>query len=55
MVGGVLLFAGLHMWTADTPTPRERHAWAVTLAEMERLALALDLGTKVATGEMSWG
>ncbi|MFF3582385.1 MBL fold metallo-hydrolase [Streptomyces mirabilis] len=113
VVGGVLLFAGLHVWTADTPTPRERHAWAETLAEMERLAprfvvaghrstdsatdasvigltrtylaefeeelakhgndsealksamlqrypdlgltVALDLGTKVATGEMSWG
>ncbi|MEU3620545.1 hypothetical protein ABZ725_51155 [Streptomyces sp. NPDC006872] len=113
VVGGVLLFAGLHVWTADTPTPRERHAWAETLAEMEQLAprfvvvghrsadsatdasviaytraylaefeeelakhgndsealksailerhpdlglaAALDLGTKVATGEMSWG
>lgn len=113
VVGGVLLFAGLHVWTADTPTPRERAAWAETLAEMERLAprfvvaghrsagsatdasviaytrtylaefeeelaksgndsealkaailerhrdlgllVALDLGTKVATGEMTWG
>ncbi|MFJ8504995.1 hypothetical protein [Streptomyces avermitilis] len=113
VVGGVLLFAGLHAWIADTPTPRERAAWAETLAEMERLAprfvmaghrsagsatdasviactrtypaefeeeltksgndsealkaailerhpdlgllVALDLGTKVATGEMTWG
>ncbi|MEU9454460.1 MBL fold metallo-hydrolase [Streptomyces sp. NPDC048277] len=113
VVGGVLLFAGLHVWTADTPTPRERSAWAETLAGMERLApryvvaghraadsatdasaiaytrtylaafeeelaesgndsealkaamlrrypdlgllVGLDLGTKVATGEMTWG
>ncbi|MGW7041484.1 hypothetical protein ACWGDT_01945 [Streptomyces avermitilis] len=38
VVGEVLLFAGLHAWTADTPAPRDRHAWAETLAEMERLA-----------------
>jgi glyoxylase-like metal-dependent hydrolase (beta-lactamase superfamily II) len=113
VVGGVALFAGLHVWTADTSTPRERAAWAQTLAEMEHLAprfvvaghrtadsatdasvitdtraylaafeeelansdndsqtlktallnrypnlglqVALDLGTKVATGEMTWG
>lgn len=113
VVGGVLLFAGLHVWTADTATPRERAAWAETLEEMERLdprfvvaghrsadsatdtsvisytrtylaefekelagsgndsealkaallerypdlglLVALDLGTKVATGEMTWG
>lgn len=113
VVGGVLLFAGLHVWTADTATSRERSAWAETLAEMERLAprlvvaghrsadsptdasviaytrtylaefeeelaksgtdsetlkaallkrypdlgllVALDLGTQVATGQMTWG
>ncbi|MFC9848602.1 MBL fold metallo-hydrolase [Streptomyces sp. NPDC060223] len=112
VVGGVLLFAGLHVWTADTPTPRERAAWAETLVEMDQLApqfvvaghrsadaandvsaiaytraylaaleeelarsgndskalkaallkrypdlglpVALDLGAKVATGEMAW-
>ncbi|TJZ54231.1 MBL fold metallo-hydrolase [Streptomyces piniterrae] len=37
VVGGVLLFAGLHVWTADTATARERLAWAETLAELERL------------------
>ncbi len=36
---GVPLFAGLHVRTADTPTPRERRAWAETRTEMERLAL----------------
>jgi glyoxylase-like metal-dependent hydrolase (beta-lactamase superfamily II) len=113
VVGGVLLFAGLHVWTADTATPRERAAWSETLTEMEQLAprfvvaghrsadsatnasviadtraylaafeeelaksgndaealkaailerypnlgllVAVDLGTKVATGEMTWG
>lgn len=112
VVGGVLLFAGLHVWTADTPTPRERAAWDQTLAQLEQLdprfvvaghrtadsptdasviagtraylaefekalavhgdseslkaallerhpdlglLVALDLGTKVATGEMTWG
>ncbi|MFI2437508.1 hypothetical protein [Streptomyces sp. NPDC018693] len=38
VVGGVLLFAGLHVWTADTATARERAAWAQTLAEMEQLS-----------------
>ncbi|MEU9413767.1 MBL fold metallo-hydrolase [Streptomyces sp. NPDC048281] len=38
VVGGVLLFAGLHAWTADTPTPRERAAWSQTLTDMEQLA-----------------
>lgn len=25
--GGVLVFSGLHVWTADTPTPQARAAW----------------------------
>jgi glyoxylase-like metal-dependent hydrolase (beta-lactamase superfamily II) len=25
--GGVLVFSGLHVWTADTPTPQARTAW----------------------------
>jgi glyoxylase-like metal-dependent hydrolase (beta-lactamase superfamily II) len=25
--GGVLVFSGLHVWTADTPTPESRAAW----------------------------
>ncbi|WP_432003334.1 MBL fold metallo-hydrolase [Streptomyces sioyaensis] len=113
VVGGVLLFSGLHVWTADTATARERSAWAEALAEMEQLSpryvvaghraaesatdasviaftraylaefeeelaksgdsaealqtamqrrhpdlgllVALELGSKVATGEMTWG
>lgn len=27
VVGGVLVFSGLHVWTADTPTPASRAAW----------------------------
>ncbi|MDO5625859.1 MAG: MBL fold metallo-hydrolase [Pseudomonadota bacterium] len=29
--GGVLVFAGLHVWTADTPTPTARAAWVRNL------------------------
>ncbi|NOW48909.1 glyoxylase-like metal-dependent hydrolase (beta-lactamase superfamily II) [Novosphingobium sp. SG751A] len=112
MVGGVLVFSGVHVWTADTPTPAQRAEWranleklaarkpaivvpghmaataatdssaiAFTLAyltafdeELPRAAnaaalksamearfpglgmgVAIDIGSKVATGEMKWG
>ncbi|MEV7778394.1 MBL fold metallo-hydrolase [Kitasatospora sp. NPDC088351] len=112
ILGGVLLFEGLHVWTADTPTPEQRAAWIDLLDGMEALEptfvaaghrtagaptdttairhtrdylrafeteigrttdaaaakealerrfpdlglkLAVDLGTKVAKGEMAWG
>ncbi|MED7952787.1 MBL fold metallo-hydrolase [Streptomyces sp. BE303] len=112
VLGGVLLFQGLHVWTADTPTPEQRAAWIGLLDDMavlepefvaaghrtagsptdtgpidhtrdylrafetevgrapdaasakealERrfpelgMTLAVDLGTKVAKGEMTWG
>ncbi|RZI98017.1 MAG: MBL fold metallo-hydrolase, partial [Rubrivivax sp.] len=29
--GGVLVFSGLHVWTADSPTPQARAAWVRTL------------------------
>ncbi|MBO9685111.1 MAG: MBL fold metallo-hydrolase [Mitsuaria chitosanitabida] len=29
--GGVLIFSGLHVWTADTPTPASRAAWIKNL------------------------
>jgi len=32
--GGVLVFGGLHVWTADTPTVAERAAWISTLDAM---------------------
>lgn len=110
--GGVLVFSGVHVWTADTPTAEARAAWVKTLdamaardpaivvaghaapgavpdaaaiahtrayllafeeelakaktgadliAAMKRrypdagMGIALDIGAKVATGEMKWG
>ena len=110
--GGVLIFSGVHVWTADTPTKEQRAAWIVNLDKLaarnplvvipghmdpaaptglaaiehtkayllafeEELAkggdsaalkaalearfpnlgmgVALDIGSKVATGEMQWG
>lgn len=110
--GGVLLFAGLHVWTADTAQPEQRRAWlraldavaarkpsvvvaahmapgsptdgaailhtrdylrafeeelvkaadgAALIAAMKGryptagLEIALDIGAKVAKGEMRWG
>lgn len=32
--GGVMVFAGLHVWTADTATPELRAAWIAALDEM---------------------
>ena len=110
--GGVMIFAGVHVWTADTPTKELRAAWIANLdaivarqpvvvvpghmmpgaatdlsavehtrtyllafeeelakatdaaalkAAMEArfpglgMGVALDIGSKVATGEMQWG
>ena len=110
--GGVLAFSGVHVWTADTPSPAQRATWraaldaiaarnpaivvpghaadgaptdasslaytrdyliafeaqlaaandsAALIAAMQRLyptagmAVALDIGAKVAKGEMKWG
>ena len=110
--GGVLIFSGVHVWTADTPSKEQRAAWVGNLdklasrepaiivpghtmlaaptemngiqhtkayltafeeelakagdsatlkAAMEArfpglgMAVALDIGAKVATGEMKWG
>ncbi|MDB5500965.1 MAG: metallo-beta-lactamase [Tardiphaga sp.] len=110
--GGVLVFSGVHVWTADTPTKEQRAAWVANLDKIaarkpaivvaghmtpasttdlsgiahtkayliafeEELAkakdaaalkgamdarfpglgmgVALDIGSKVATGEMKWG
>ncbi|MFJ9775205.1 MBL fold metallo-hydrolase [Kitasatospora sp. NPDC101157] len=112
VLGGVLLFEGLHVWTADTPTAAQRAAWIDLLDGMEALRptwvaaghrvadaptdlnaidhtraylrafetelgrnadaaaakealerrfpglglrIAVDIGTKVAKGEMAWG
>tara|TARA_E500000318_G_scaffold68768_1_gene63625 strand:- start:876 stop:1766 length:891 start_codon:yes stop_codon:yes gene_type:complete len=110
--GGVMIFSGVHVWTADTPTKEQRTAWIANLekilerkpaevvaghmapemptdisgiehtiaylkafdeelpkakdsaalkAAMEArfpnlgMGIALDIGSKVATGEMKWG
>jgi glyoxylase-like metal-dependent hydrolase (beta-lactamase superfamily II) len=110
--GGTLVFAGVHVWTADTPTKEMRAAWIATLSKILELkpavvvpghmtgasktdpssveftrayliafeeelsktkqsaalktamearfpglglGVALDIGAKVATGEMNWG
>jgi glyoxylase-like metal-dependent hydrolase (beta-lactamase superfamily II) len=112
IVGGVLLFSGVHVWTADTPTKEQRMAWLANLDKMSArnpaivvpghmapglptdtssilhtgsylaafeqelaaasdakmlktametrfpnlgMAIALDIGSKVAKGEMKWG
>jgi glyoxylase-like metal-dependent hydrolase (beta-lactamase superfamily II) len=35
VVGGVLVFSGVHVWVADTPTPEGRKAWIDNLAALE--------------------
>ncbi len=35
VVGGVLVFSGVHVWVADTPTPEGRKAWVDNLAALE--------------------
>lgn len=37
VVGGVNVFGGLHVWTADTQTKAERAAWVKTLDRIEAL------------------
>ncbi|MFG3055213.1 MBL fold metallo-hydrolase [Kitasatospora sp. NPDC048239] len=37
LLGGVLLFEGLHVWTADTGTQQQRAAWIDLLDGMEAL------------------
>jgi len=38
LFGGVLLFEGLHVWTADTATPELRAEWIRSLDQLEALA-----------------
>lgn len=37
LIGGVLLFDGLHVWTADSATPELRAAWITALDGLEAL------------------
>ncbi|VXB68131.1 MBL fold metallo-hydrolase [Aeromicrobium sp. 9AM] len=38
LIGGVLLFEGLHVWTADSATPELRAEWVRVLDSLEALA-----------------
>ena len=38
LIGGVLLFEGLHVWTADSATPELRAEWVRVLDDLEALA-----------------
>jgi hypothetical protein len=40
LFGGVLLFEGLHVWTADTATPKLRAEWGRVLDDLAALAPA---------------
>ncbi|MEX8194270.1 MBL fold metallo-hydrolase [Comamonas guangdongensis] len=48
--GGVLIFSGLHVWTADTPTPAARSAWIRNLE-----AIAARQPAVVVPGHMAAG
>lgn len=37
LIGGVLLFEGLHVWTADAGTPEQRAEWLRVLDDIEAL------------------
>jgi glyoxylase-like metal-dependent hydrolase (beta-lactamase superfamily II) len=50
LFGGVLVFSGLHVWTADTPTPQARAAWVKNLE-----ALAARQPAVVVPGHMAVG
>ena len=50
IVGGVNVFAGLHLWTADTQTAAERAAWSQKLAGMAALKPAVVVPGHAAPG-----
>jgi glyoxylase-like metal-dependent hydrolase (beta-lactamase superfamily II) len=50
VVGGVLVFGGLHVWTADTPTAAERAAWIKTLDAMSARKPKIVVPGHMATG-----
>lgn len=50
IVGGVNVFAGLHLWTADTQTTAERAAWSQKLAGMAALSPAVVVPGHAAPG-----
>jgi len=50
VVGGVMIFSGVHVWTADTPTPAIRATWRKELA-----AIGARQPTVVIPGHMAVG
>ncbi|MGC2778684.1 MAG: MBL fold metallo-hydrolase, partial [Bradyrhizobium sp.] len=41
VLGGVLIFSGVHVWTADTPSKEQRAAWIATLDKIAARAPAI--------------
>jgi hypothetical protein len=48
--GGVLVFSGVHLWTADTPTAEQRTAWRANLEELATRKPAIVVPGHVADG-----
>jgi len=51
VVGGVNVFGGLHVWTADTPTAEDRAAWLKKLDEIAALKPAVVVPGHSAPGQ----
>jgi glyoxylase-like metal-dependent hydrolase (beta-lactamase superfamily II) len=51
VVGGVNVFAGLHVWTADTQTAEDRGAWLKKLDEIAALQPAVIIAGHAAPGQ----
>jgi len=60
IAGGVNVFAGLHLWTADTQSVQERAAWAAKLAAIAALNPAIVIpghalpGQKQDASQIAW-
>jgi hypothetical protein len=50
-VGGVNVFAGLHVWTADTQNVEDRDAWIKKLSEIASLQPAVVVPGHAAPGQ----
>jgi glyoxylase-like metal-dependent hydrolase (beta-lactamase superfamily II) len=50
IAGDIAVFGNLHVWTADTQKPSERHAWLAQLDEMQALKPALVVPGHMAAG-----
>jgi len=50
LFGGVLVFSGVHVWTADTAKPEQRAAWRKSLEELAARAPKIVIPGHVAAG-----